>query len=172
MPLMSRFRKDKQDDEDPLAGIEEEAEEEEEGLFMSTKLTPGGAPSDEGEAGEDDVDGDVEDLLETARAEDAAIAQDVAPDAEDADAGEGSEEAAGDGGGDGPVIQTAAASPVDDALSLFRAEASTSDIGELTKHVEDVPIEELLAELRELRALLAIRPTGAENESEVAEGAS
>jgi len=43
----------------------------------------------------------------------------------------------------------------DDPLSLFRAAQVEDDEGNIAKEIEDVPIDEVLADARELRALLS-----------------
>lgn len=156
MPLMSRFRKDKKEEDDPLEGLDQADEEEgDEGLFMATSLKPGGAPSDDEPEAEQDEAG-LDDLPEPSSAEGTPA--------------EGGGEPAVDGGGgsaggEDPPVQTVAAEVEssgaedssgsgDDALSLFRAETVESGAGHLTKDIEDVPIEELLADLRELRSIL------------------
>jgi hypothetical protein len=54
---------------------------------------------------------------------------------------------AGEGGGE----EQAGA---DDLLAAFRDTATDSSVGDLTKEIDDVPIEELLAGLREVRSML------------------
>ena len=56
----------------------------------------------------------------------------------------------------------------DDPLSLFRTTSSSqSGVSEFTKHIEDVPIDELIAALREVRALL---PTAGQEAGTAEEG--
>ncbi len=166
MPLMSRFLKDKKGDEDPLDDMQE-AEEEDEGLFMPTKLRPGGGEQDQDPAAQGGGGG-IDELLEASSAENPlgeAAEPSTEGDADPAEAGEDVE-------GDGPAVQTVSAGGEgsdqsgDDPLSLFRSSAAESSAGNLTKDIEDVPVEELLAELRELRAMLVSNQTSADNGSE------
>ena len=128
MPLMSRFRKEKgnEDDEiDALLGDDENA-----GMFMTTGPQRA-APVDEAGA--------------TLAVEDGAEPE-VAPAVEEPVAIAPSEEASA------PAAEQAASG--DDPLALFRSMQVVTETGGLTEDLEDVSAEELLAELRELQSML------------------
>jgi len=53
----------------------------------------------------------------------------------------------------------------DDPLALFRTSATETKASGLTSEVEDVPVEDLVADLREIRELLKLPDQGAETEA-------
>ncbi len=167
MPLMSRFRKDHKADDDPLDGMQDAEEEEEEGLFMPTKPGLEGAGLGQGPAVQEGA-GETDELLETSPVE--SLPLDPAEPSTEGSTDPDEEEEAVEGGG--PEVQIVPAGAEgsgqsgDDPLALFRASAAESGLGDLTGEIEDVPVDELLAELRELRAMLVPGQTSADSGSE------
>lgn len=140
MPLMSRFRK-KEDEQDDLGleGLEEE--DEEAGLLLSAlpqeELPPASA---EPEAAGGEPEDEAAALAEETPAEGSAPTFEVA--------------AEGSPGGD-------------DLLAAFRESTATTELADLAWEIEEVPIEELLREARDLHALLtggAVEPVDAQEE--------
>jgi len=80
--------------------------------------------------------------------------------AELADPGEPSAEAQPDPGAEPAAAEPAADEPAaaepaaDDPLALFRAVVADTSAGDLTKEIDDVPMEALMEELREIRSML------------------
>jgi hypothetical protein len=136
MSFMSRFRKEKGDED---AFDDEPAEDEGAGLFMNPSPRPEGAP----------------DQIEAPQAE-AAQEPEEPPAQETPEAAEAAPV---------PTAEAEAEAPAgDDPLALFRSMHTESEASDLTRDMDDVSAEELLAELRELRAMLPI--TAAETEGE------
>ena len=159
--FISRFLKHKSDEE----AIEETAtilsDGEDEGLFMATSIqgerpaleTPAAEPSVPAEApssiGSDlGPEASVSDDAGPASSEEPAAAETMAPEPEEASSGPNT----------GEVVQASPPAPGggDDALSMFRDAVVENENTDLTKELEDVPVGELLAELREIRKLLGI----------------
>jgi hypothetical protein len=128
MSFMSRFRKDKDSDEDEFDAML--SDDENAGMFMTT----GGGPAVAEPAGEMDVAESQE--------PDASLTTLQAPADEEPEAEVTSEAADEDPGSD------------DDPLALFRSMQVVTESSGLAAEIEDIPAEELLAELRELRSML------------------
>jgi hypothetical protein len=134
MPLM-RFRKDKgnEDEEvDALLGDDESA-----GMFMST-----GAQAEAAADAEEPVAPDRPGPAVTV-----VTPQGAAPEATEEVPPEAT----------APVAEAPSA---DDPLSLFRSMQVVTEASGLTSDLEDVSVEELLAELREVRSMLPQAPAG------------
>ena len=150
MSPLSPFRKSKKDD-DPLDVSDESLESaEEEGLFMKTggqadsgdeqRAVEPAPPQDEVET---DGPADAADDLEEAAAGDPATSDPVAiPSA-------------------GAVAELSGVKTVSlgddstkDMLSAFHDDGAEDVAGPLTKGLEDIPIADILSELREVRAML------------------
>ena len=175
MPIISRFRKDKKDDEEP-AGSEAELEEgEEAGLFMANSSQQDEAAAEGGQA-------EADDLIGASSGEGASPAAGSAKQAEDlvsetpvptteveADSSEsprpsiaGETQPAADADETTPTtpmnVKTVSASEgaTDDLMSAFRSGAAEAEATGLMKEIEDVPIEELLTDLREMMEILGL----------------
>lgn len=143
MPLFGK----KKNEEAGQGGDIEAAEED--GLLMSTR---GAAPAAEHEAApepeaEMPAAGPSDETADGMSAE-------AAPDGEvrDGESAEGEED-------DDPASFAAKAESEeetgdDDLLSMFKDDESHGELAELTKDLDDVPIADLLAELREIRSTL------------------
>ncbi len=169
------------------------AQSAEEGLFMSTGREPEGASQAGATAGRQEATqprAETDDALETAEssAEGSAPEGPEEPEAagqaqEDAD--EGKVAASGSSGAATADSAQSSADTVggsaeqasakgeegsgadDDLLSAFRSVGPVTGVTDLTKEIEDVPIEGLLAELQEIRGMLP--PTPAADSSEAGE---
>lgn len=128
MPLMSRFRKDKGNEDDEIDALLGDGENG--GMFMTTGAQRE-APVDEAGA---------------ALAVEDGAEPEVAPHVEEPDAIAPSEEASA------PASEEAASG--DDPLALFRSMQVVTETGGLTEDLEDVSAEDLLAELREVQSML------------------
>jgi hypothetical protein len=135
MPL---FRKDKAKDEEDIDALL--ADGENAGMFMTTSVQQ---EADAGGAEEPaDADGEQGPAVNIVTPEAAPAAAEQPPEA------------------GAPAEETPAG---DDPLSLFRSMQVVTDSSGLTSDMEDVPVEELLAELRELQSMLPQQtPGGAE----------
>jgi hypothetical protein len=153
MSFFSRFLGDKKQEDDPLAGLDVEGEEQAEGLFMQAgpsgpaepAFGPGVAFQDAAAAPGDPA-GALE--PEPQAAPDNVVAFQVAaePDPQ-ADAGSAPEAAA----------EEEVSPEANDILAAFSASHSSGELGELAKEVDDVPVDELVAQLRELREIMKQR---------------
>ena len=175
--MLSRFRKNKKDDEgldDALEGGEEE------GLLMSTAGKEGAPAADADEAPASQAA--VDELMNSASSGGAASDEDAGDDLLDAAAGEaGSKEP----GASDDLLATASQSPAaeetpaadlesggggdggsDDFLSAFRDTEVESDNSDLLKGIEDITMEEILTEAREVRALFGFTGTPSADEDE------
>lgn len=164
MPFLSKLRKGKKDEED-LEETEESLDPgEEEGFLMST----GGQRGASGEVETTATDQEnaaqqqaaPDDLLEAA--EGGAAPGDVRPYREGQPQIDDMVEAAG---GEQPApaaksvelqsISVESSDGADDPLmAAFRDSTVASDVGDLTQDIEDISVEELVAELREVRSML------------------
>lgn len=132
MPLMSRFRKEKGNDDDEIDALL--GDDENAGMFMTTGPQRE-APVDEAGAAlavEDGAEPDAPAVVQVTDASSPAAAP--------------AEEAAA------PAAEEAV--PDDDPLALFRSMQVVTETGGLTEDLEDVSAEELLTELRELQSML------------------
>lgn len=166
MPLMSRFLKDKKEDEEP-EGTEAELEEgEEAGLFMANSSQQD-QPAAEGSQAEAD------DLLEASSGEAASPGAGSAEQADDlvsetpvptteaeADSSESPRPSTAEETEPAAVmnVKTVPASEgaTDDLMSAFRGGAAESETSTLMKDLEDVTADELLADMREIMELLGL----------------
>ena len=130
MPLFGRKKKDKKEEE----GADIEAPEED-GLFMaqgSDAEAPAAAAPADGEATSD------------------LVPDDDAPDLSVLDGGSEEAESA-----EAPVEAPAAEeSNADDLLSAFEDDETYGDLADLVKDLEDVPMAELMEDLRQIRTTL------------------
>ena len=162
MPFMSRFRKSGKEEEEDPEDAELIGDIEEEGLLVATgparaqppaEKTPD--PADElVAAAEPATVGEAEAQAGPDAAGPAATATD-APPAPDPAAEAAPEET---------ESEEAPASD-DDALALFRGSGAETKASSLSSEVEDVPAEELVVQLREIRELLKLPDQGAETEA-------
>lgn len=187
MSLISRLQKLILNEE-PSEEMEVTMEEgEQDGLFMATGREPAGSPRENEQAIEgldsdtlglaDASQGDAAkgapearrprtgtgDSPEGAGEELAASAAEAVEDLEamaqpQADTDAGQVAASGESGEE----QEGPAAKKDDLMSMFRATARTSGMTDLTKEIEDVPIDRLLSELREVHGMLP-STTGADD---------
>lgn len=167
MSFLSRFFKPQPEDDDPLQGLDDTSAEDE-GLFIG-----GEAQSPQQGAG-----GPVPSRPETAESEEADADADVWPEAAGSEAAQAAEPPAAEPPAaepegpqaDEPLDQDAAptepsaeepqeeapsAPDSDDPLSMFRSSARDLGATELTKGLEDIPIDDVLNDLREVRGMLA-----------------
>lgn len=179
MPIMSRFRKDKKDGEEPDGAEADLKEGEEAGLFMANS-----SQQDQPAAEEEQAEAD--DLLEASSGEAATL-------------GEGSSEKADDLVSETPAptteaeadtsesprpsteeetkpaaptnVKTVAASEgaTDDLMSAFRGGTVESEVSTLMKDIEDVPAEELLTDMREIMEILGLTLPEIDDEEDGAE---
>lgn len=161
--MLSRFKKNKKDEGSLDAS--ETLEEEDEGLFMSAGEQDGATTSDDGASAgmasqPPDVlqDSALEDAQPSAEEGDNNLAAPATPspessaENEEADTEEaGSEDGSASSGGG------------DDLLSAFRDAEAMSDTSGLLKGVEDVSMDEILAELREVREMMGITEPAADD---------
>jgi len=161
MPLFGSKKKESQGDD-----IEDE---EGEGLFMaqSSEQSPAAAIAEDVSAVESDAD---EAPAESGEAPSGVFT--VAAEADEASTAEGDAEETPESDKAPDRTFTVAAeadaeedSSVDDLMSAFQDDETHGDLADMTKDLEDVPISDLLAELREIRAML---PAEAHQESEEA----
>jgi hypothetical protein len=172
---MSRFRKDKKDDEEP-DGTEAELEEgEEAGLFMASNPQQDEPAAEGGQA-------EADDLIAASPGEAASPGSGSAEQAEDlvsgtpvptteveADSSEsprpsiaGETTPAADADETTPTteikVKTVPASEgaTDDLMSAFRSGPAESEATGLMKEIEDVSMDELLADMREIVELLGL----------------
>jgi len=133
MSFLSRFLGDKKREEDPLAGLIDGGSQPE-GLFMPPPLPPVSQPVPPHQAAPPvPPPGDGEALSDAAPADEPA-----------AEALAEKQAAPEDG-----TSSTAA----DDVLASFRSDAGGADLHDLAKEVDDVTVDQLLTQLRELREL-------------------
>lgn len=137
MPLFGKKKKDEKKEQ----GSDIEAPEED-GLLMARGSA---APAPEAAADTSVEGGDSEPDLEAATEDDA-----VDLSALDGDLEETPEQA------ETPTaaVEAEEKSNADDLLSAFEDDDSGGDLKDITKDIEDVPIADLLAELREIRTTL------------------
>ena len=193
MPFLSKFRKNKKDAEKAEAPLEKLDDVEEEGLLVSTDVAAQPAaeparpsleqPADEPEAPDKaETPGIVPDdpMAEAASAGESApaTANGPAEPANDVDpmpaalgdqstpAGDAAP-ADGAGGADPVVARESEDSGSSDALGLFRDADVESESSGFTQYVEDISIEDLMKELRELRNMLSA-PADADDTAEAA----
>ena len=166
MPIMSRFRKDKKDDEEP-DGTEAELEEgEEAGLFMANSSQQDQPAAEGGQA-------EADDLLEASSGEAASpgagsaeqtddlVSETPAPTTEaEADSSESPRPStAEETKPAAPMnVKTVAASEgaTDDLMSAFRSGPAESEASALMKEIEEVTADKLLTDMREIMELLGL----------------
>jgi hypothetical protein len=154
MSFFSRFLGDRKQEDDPLAGFDVEGEEQAEGLFMqagpSRPAEPAFGPSvafQDAAAAPGEPAGALE--PKPPAAPDNVVAFQVAAEPETrAGDGEPAAEATAD-----EEVSTGA----NDILAAFSASHSSGELGELAKEVDDVPVDELVTQLRELREIMKQR---------------
>ena len=171
--FISRFRKPKSDEESVDGADAMLSEGEDEGLLMATSLqserpankTRSEEPSLSAEAPSSpesalDAEAGMLDELDLAAQEDKPLPEEPsdpldsaqtmtlepAGDLQNVESGASAEEQA----------DPLAAGGADDAFSLFRDAVAESENTDLTRDLEDIPISEILADLREIRQLLGI----------------
>ena len=180
MPIMSRFRKDKKDDEEPDGSEAELGEDEEAGLFMASSSQEDESAAKEGQAEADDLIAASPGAGSAAQAEDLVAGTPAPTTEEEADSSEsprpsiaGETTPAADADETPPAtelnVKTVPASEgaTDDLMSAFRSGPAESEASGLMKEIEDVPIDELLADMREIMEILGLTlPEVEEEESE------
>jgi hypothetical protein len=149
MSFFSRFLGDKKQEDDPLAGFDVEGAEQAEGLFMQAGPSGPAEPAfGPGVAfqGAAAAPGDPAEALEPEpqAAPDNVVAFQVAEEPEPAEAAE-------------PAAEAEVSPEANDILSAFSAGHHSGELGELAKEVDDVPVDELVAQLRELREIMKQR---------------
>ena len=166
MPIMSRFRKDKKDGEEPDGAEGDLKEGEEAGLFMANSSQQDQPAAEEGQAEVDDLSeassGEATTLGEgSSEQADDLVAETPAPTTEaEADSSESPRPStAEETKPAAPTnVQTVAASEgaTDDLMSAFRGGTVESEASTLMKGIEDVPAEELLTDMREIMEILGL----------------
>lgn len=162
--FMPRFLKSKKDEVAPGATEETLEQGEEEGLLMSTRLEPA-RPAEEVEppavAEQEQGQAETDDLLESAQDETAVDSpaqapQDAAasPDPLEASAEQETPATAEPAEQESTPGEETSDEADDDPLAAFRSVGEESGASDLTKEIEDIPIEELLASAREVRSML------------------
>lgn len=142
MPLFGS--KKKQDDDEAPVGVDIGAAEED-GLLMSTAAAApekgGGAPLKSVP-----VDAAAVDMPNQPVGEEEG---DDEPPADEGEEGGSSEEAPANF-----AVQVESGDATDDLLAVFKDGAAHGETAELTKDLDDIPIQDLLMELREIRSQL------------------
>ena len=179
MPLMSRFRKDKKDDAEAAgtdAGLEEDKDA---GLFMASSSQPDQPAAEAAPA-------EADDLLEASSGETASPEAGSDEQAEDSASETPSPTTEDEAGASesprpstaeettpaaDPIVKTVAASEgaTDDLMSAFRNVGDEVEASGLMKEVEDVSIDELLADMREIVELLGLTVPAADDSEELEE---
>jgi hypothetical protein len=145
MSFFARFLGDRKQPEDPLAGFDAEAEEQAEGLFMQPAMPTAAAPAfgpSVAFQGEPAAVPDEPAAFEPAPAEPANILPFPADPEPQTEAAAAAEEVSPE---------------ANDILSAFSASHQSGELGELAKEIEDVPVDELVTQLQELREIMRQR---------------
>lgn len=155
---MSLLRRNKKNEEEEIETADDMLDDGEAGsMFMSASGTPEAAAP---ESEESDVEGDEADPA-AAEAVDGLVPDEELPEGEPAAEGEG------DAADKTQVeVQTVSGGGEDDALALFGEVAGHSGLGDLAEDLEEMSIEELMADLREVRGMLPAVSVDADDPTE------